>query len=155
MRPSRPLPRQQTVFCHFCGKPYPAGRGICPVCKAREKTAHAAPTLRVVNIEKGMPSVEDARTLMNDAIAKGRKDGVRVLKIIHGYGSSGVGGALRIELRKMLATKRAAGAISEWIPGEEFSTLSAEGAALLRQFPKLRTDADMGRRNQGMTLVVL
>lgn len=155
MRASRNASSQRTTICHFCGKPYPAGRGICPVCNAREKTAHAAPTLRVLNIEKGMPSVEEARTLMNDAIARAKKDGVKILKVIHGYGSSGVGGTLRIELRKMLATKRAAGTISEWIPGEEFSTLSAKGAALIRQFPKLRADGDIGRKNQGMTLVVL
>jgi hypothetical protein len=55
--------------------------------------------LRTVNLEEGLPSVEQARTRLVSEITSARSAGTRLLKVIHGYGSSGVGGDLRIALQ--------------------------------------------------------
>ena len=57
---------------------------------------------KTVNIEKGMPRLENAKVMLQDQINMARRTGIKVLKVIHGYGSSGTGGILRTELRKML-----------------------------------------------------
>ena len=48
--------------------------------------------LREVNMELGKPIVEKAIGRLTFEIHHSRKMGVSVLKIIHGYGSSGTGG---------------------------------------------------------------
>ena len=49
-----------------------------------------------------MPTVEQARARLIGELQIARKDGVKVIKFIHGYGSSGVGGDLRIALQATL-----------------------------------------------------
>ena len=48
----------------------------------------------------GMPTLEDARRLVIEEIRKAKREGAKVLKVIHGYGSSGTGGKLCVGLRK-------------------------------------------------------
>jgi DNA-nicking Smr family endonuclease len=57
-----------------------------------------------VNLEMGHPTVEEARRLLKAELEKCRSRKVTAVKVIHGYGSSGVGGALRqgIRLRRKL-----------------------------------------------------
>ncbi len=45
---------------------------------------------------------------------------VKVLKLIHGYDSTGRGGKIRIGIRNELATMQRRGLIKDYIPGEEF-----------------------------------
>ena len=69
--------------------------------------------IKVVNLEDGMPKVEQARLRMQHELALARSQGVVAVKLIHGYGSSGTGGALRNELQKEL---RSAGTARERSP---------------------------------------
>ncbi len=50
---------------------------------------------RTVNIEKGHPQLHKALHHLQQEINIARKSGIKVLKIIHGYGSSGKGGAMK------------------------------------------------------------
>ena len=59
--------------------------------------------IRIYNVEAGMPTLDDARRLVIGEIKRAKRDGVKVLKVIHGYGSSGKGGALCVGLRKSRA----------------------------------------------------
>jgi DNA-nicking Smr family endonuclease len=56
----------------------------------------------VHNLELGMPSLEEARKNLITIINEEKKRRHGVIKIIHGYGSSGVGGVLYHGLRKSL-----------------------------------------------------
>ena len=49
---------------------------------------------RVINVKADLPALEEARRLVIEEIKRAKRDGVRVLKIIHGYGSTGKGGTL-------------------------------------------------------------
>ena len=51
--------------------------------------------LRVVNLEDGKPRVDAAIRRLTYELAHTRACGCTVLKIIHGYGSSGAGGRIR------------------------------------------------------------
>ena len=50
--------------------------------------------IRTFNVEAGLPTLDEARRLVIAEIKQAQRDGARVLKVIHGYGSSGKGGAL-------------------------------------------------------------
>ncbi len=112
-------------------------------------------TVRTVNVEADLPTLEEARKRTLDEIRKARREGVRVLKIIHGYGSTGKGGKLCIGLRKSFALRKKEGVIKEFIPGEEFSIFNPTVLALLERAPELRGDPDLDATNEGVTLLLL
>lgn len=111
--------------------------------------------MRVLNIKESMPTVEEARRILLDALSSAKADGVEVLKIIHGYGSSGVGGALRTGLRASLRRRRKEGLVREVIHGESWDIFGDRAQQLLQQHPALRRDRDLNNCNEGITLVIL
>ena len=86
---------------------------------------------------------------------QGRRQGLRVLTFIHGYGSSGRGGAIRLAVREQLAFLKRQHRINDFILGEEFRRSAGPTRNLLRRFPAMTNHRDLNRANQGITLVVL
>ncbi len=111
--------------------------------------------LKVVDLERGMPSVPLALSLLQDALHIARAERYRGVKVIHGYGSSGEGGAIRTAMQAELARRAAGGEIKAFIPGEEWRISDEPSWALLRANPELKEDSDLGRGNKGITIVVL
>jgi len=111
--------------------------------------------IRTFNVEADFPSLEEARRLVIEAIRKARRDGVRVLKIIHGYGSSGKGGTLCIGLRKSFALRKKEGVLKAAIAGEDFSIFNRTTLDLLEAVPELRGDPDLDATNGGVTVLWL
>ena len=111
--------------------------------------------VKVVNLEDGMPSVEQARSRLSGELGAARASGVKILKIIHGYGSSGVGGDLRFALQASLRQAAELREVRACIYGENWRKADAQAWALLKQFPELKDDRDLGKGNRGITLVVL
>lgn len=111
--------------------------------------------LRMLDIEDGMPSVPQARARLGTEIDLARRDGVKVLKLVHGYGSSGVGGDLRIALQATLQQMAQRREISHCIFGENWRTSDERSWSLLKRMPELKDDSDLGKGNKGITLVVL
>jgi|SRR6516225_4126500 len=111
--------------------------------------------LRVLDVEDGMPSVPQARARLNTEIDLARRNGVKVLKLVHGYGSSGVGGDLRIALQATLRQMAQNHEIGDCIFGENWRTSDERSWGLLKRMPELKGDIDLGKGNKGITLVVL
>lgn len=78
-----------------------------------------------------------------------------MLKLIHGYGSTGAGGDIRIAVQARLREMAERGLIRNCIFGEDWSKSCAEVWELLQAQPDLKKDADLGRRNRGITVVLL
>lgn len=108
----------------------------------------------VENLEKGMPSVVEAQRRLENLIKRYKQQGHPALKIIHGYGSSGVGGALRTELRSWLHGRVKSKAILDIIPGEELER-GIKVLPHLEDFPQLEWDNDFDRRNAGITIILI
>lgn len=108
-----------------------------------------------VNIKDGMPSLVEARQRLVARIAEAQRNGTAVLKIIHGYGSSGVGGKLRIALRKTLERLRSEGRLRCVIPGENWDIFDPATQGLLGDYEELSGDPDLGQHNAGITIVEL
>jgi hypothetical protein len=111
--------------------------------------------VKIVNLEHGWPSVEQARARLSTELKLARNGGARILKVIHGYGSSGIGGDLRIGLQATLRQMADRREIRACIYGENWCKADERAWALLRQFPELKEDRDLARGNRGITLVVL
>ena len=111
--------------------------------------------LKTVNLEAGMPVVRDALSSLDRELAAAKKEGWKLLKLIHGYGSSGVGGDLRMAIQKGLRELKNDGQIHDCIFGEDWAASAQASWELIKMYPKLKQDADLGRRNQGITIVVI
>jgi DNA-nicking Smr family endonuclease len=112
-------------------------------------------TLRTINLEDGMPTVEQARARLASELRAARQRGVVILKLIHGYGSTGVGGDLRIAIQSTLRLMADRSEIRACIFGENWRKSDEQTWALLKQLPELKADRDLGRGNRGITLVLL
>lgn len=111
--------------------------------------------MKVVNLELNRPTVPTALSLLEDALHIARQQGYAAMKLIHGYGSSGVGGDIRIAAQKTLAQKATDKLIHAFIAGEEWRISNEAAWELLKKFPELKQDADLGRANRGISVVVL
>ena len=111
--------------------------------------------IKTVILKEGMPSVEQARSRLLTETQAARNAGVHVLKIVHGYGSSGVGGDLRIALQATLRQMVTRHEITECIYGENWRKSDERSWTLLKRMPDLGEDRDLGKANRGITIVVL
>jgi hypothetical protein len=109
----------------------------------------------LINIEHGRPKVESAILKLKLEMSTLRRVGVHTVKIIHGYGSTGSGGAIRIAARQYLCEQLEAGRIKAFCPGENFGPFENSGRKMVTLVPALRQDPDWGRQNDGVTLVIL
>jgi hypothetical protein len=108
-----------------------------------------------LNLKSGRPSIDDARRRLLGELEAARRQGVKVVKVIHGWGSSGQGGALGPAIRKSLRLRVKEGKAVLVVPGERFSTDTEEGRRLLQRHPALRRDSDCNRANPGITVIEL
>jgi hypothetical protein len=107
------------------------------------------------NVESSFPTLDEARRLVIDEIKSAKRKGFRVLKIIHGYGSSGKGGAHCTGLRKSFGLRKKEGVIKDFLAGEEFSIFNNATLNLLEAVPELRGDSDLDATNEGVTILWL
>jgi hypothetical protein len=108
-----------------------------------------------INIEQGLPTLEEARARLKSALEDCRTRNVYAAKIIHGYGSTGVGGVLRDGIRKSLISRRKEGQIKAVIFGENWTVFDPIARAILDVCPELSKDRDFCNSNPGICLVVL
>lgn len=111
--------------------------------------------IKIINLEDGMPKVEEARLRMQHELQVARQQGYAAVKLIHGYGSSGIGGSLRIELQKELKRMTGAGHIRSFIFGEDWRISDEKTWELLKRYPEWKRDADLGKNNKGISIVLL
>lgn len=102
-----------------------------------------------------MPSVQTALQRLDHEIALARREKHFLLKVVHGYGSTGSGGDIRIAVQRRLHDLAEAGQIRGCIFGENWSKADDAAWRLLQARPDLKNDHDLGRRNLGMTVVLL
>lgn len=111
--------------------------------------------IRIINIEKGMPTVPQAQQILLVELRRARAERVTAVKIIHGYGSSGVGGRLKDAIRKSLSLRKKEGKLACFVAGENWSVFDEEARTVLEHCPELRRDSDLENGNAGITVAVL
>lgn len=114
-----------------------------------------APSVLQLNIKSDMPTVDEARRRLIQELQRAKARGIKAIKLIHGYGSTGVGGRLRDGLRSSLARRRKEGLIQAYVIGEKWSIFEDAARAVLEACPELRGDSDLDRFNEGVTIILL
>ena len=112
-------------------------------------------SITALNLEDGMPTVDEAIMRMNLGFQEMRNSGKRIVRLIHGYGSTGRGGKIRIGVREELRIMKRRGQIKDFIHGEDFGPTDESSRRLVERDSTINRDPDYGRMNHGITIVVL
>lgn len=80
-----------------------------------------------------MPAVQEALQRLEREIAVARQGKVVLLKVVHGYGSSGVGGDIRVAVQKRLRELVDGGQIRGYIFGENWSSRTRRPGGCVRR----------------------
>ena len=150
--------------CTTCGNQIQSSARQCPYCEqpqaivSREPKPKSKPkskakrTIVTVNLEEGRPFVEDALRRMDRQFYEARLGGTAVVRLIHGYGSSGTGGAIKQAVRTELEAALRHGTIKQYVSGEDYQH-SAIGRNLRSRFSELKECLRTDQGNPGITLV--
>ena len=103
---------------------------------------------KVLSITLPAPMLKEAKRLA-------REENVAVVKFIHGYGSTGAGGEIRIAVQAELAKRREQGELKAVIFGEDWRISNEAAWEVLKKIPELKRDIDLGRQNEGISLVFI
>lgn len=111
--------------------------------------------LITIDIKSNQQTVAEAIAQFEIEVEAYRKGGYKVMKVIHGYGSHGVGGAIRIELIKKLKHLKSRGKIFDYCLGNEWPSAKQVKKMAINYCPDLLADRDMVFVNSGITIVLL
>ena len=110
--------------------------------------------MKSFDIKSDMPFVSEAgkrlATIIRNCTGKDK-----VIKIVHGYGSSGVGGSIKTSVHKSLRSKVSSGEIKAFIPGEAFAEMMGYDEVIKTFEHLLKSDSDYKKMNDGITYIIL
>ena len=109
--------------------------------------------LKTLNIEAGLPTIDEDRRRLLDELRQAKQSGIIAVKIIHRYGSTGKGGALRGALGTSLLRRKKEGLVTRI--GEKWSVFEEDARYAIERCPELHHDRDLHRSNEGITIAVL
>ena len=155
--PTRISPEEQAridaeetkLFLHYLENAKVVKEEEEPVVRSKRSSSF----IPAMNLESGMPVVDEAVSRMRLGIQQMRSCGVRVVKLIHGYGSTGTGGRIRVGVRAELDGMKRKKMIRDYISGEHFGPFDESSRKLVELNKNVAADPDYGRGNQGITIV--
>ena len=111
-----------------------------------------AKKVAVVNLEDSMPTAEAAVQRLKNALTSHKGQGCKAVIVIHGYGSTGVGGAIKTAARKCLGESSLRGIVRTYAAGEQWLIRKKELLAVCRDLEKYERGI---ANNPGVTVVIL
>jgi hypothetical protein len=111
--------------------------------------------MKVYDIKSDMPNVNDAGKRLALAIKDAKSSKEKIIKIIHGYGSHGIGGSIKIAIRKSLGKRVKNQEIKAYIPGEAFAVMMGFDEVTREHIDLIKNDSDFKKMNDGITYVIL
>ena len=106
-----------------------------------------------INIKQDMPIVADAMRYLQTSIERLKREKYEVVLIIHGYGSTGKGGAIHDKARQWLKAQERNGKIKTVIFGEDFTLFNFDALALKNKCRELEPLLKIC--NHGVTVIEL
>ena len=147
-----------SISCPTCGNPRNLLAYQCQYCGDSESPIISAGKLTpyVINLELDMPTVDEALDRFDDELRIVMKAGFKLVKVIHGHGSSGVGGKIRRAFREAMEHNRWGHLIRDVYYGEELLA-GREGLTDLNKYhPRLQKELSKDFfGNAGITLLVM
>ncbi|MBE7082607.1 MAG: hypothetical protein E7378_02920 [Clostridiales bacterium] len=109
--------------------------------------------LITINLKDDMPPVDIALCNMELEIEVAKVSGVKAIKFIHGYGSSGAGGAICQAVRERLFSLKKQKIIKDYIFGEDWDLNNPKCFKLITTLKSGYDGEDLNYSNAGMTIV--
>lgn len=144
--------------CDICGNEIDDIATSCPFCHSPQEPLQTikkktVKRVLVLNIKKNNPTVDEAMQQLATEISTARKRHIKVMKIIHGYGSTGAGGVIKPALLSKLRSLKNDGNIKMYITGEEHNEYAGGRNYLLNKYPELKETWKEDRGNRGITFI--
>ena len=108
--------------------------------------------IKEINLEYGQPTVERAVQNMVNQLSTCKGQGCKAVILIHGYGSSGIGGSIKTAVLKKLQEPFLKGVVRDYCGGEHWQERKK---AMLDIRPTLAQYSRRFDGNPGVTVVVL
>ena len=109
--------------------------------------------LITINLKDNMPPVDIALCNMELEIEIAKVSGVKAIKFIHGYGSSGQGGQICQAVRARLMSLKKQRIIKDYIFGEDWNLENPKCFKLITTLKDGYDGEDLNHQNAGMTVV--
>ncbi len=106
-----------------------------------------------IDIKSDKPIVSTANLRLLNSIKQYKSE--KVIKIIHGYGSSGVGGKIKHMVHETLNTLKDQHQIMDYIPGEALVSFMGYADLIQKYKPLIQQDSDFKKGNDGITYVFI
>ena len=108
-----------------------------------------------MNLKEFMPTVSQALAMIELEIKACKLEGIKVIKIIHGYGSNGVGGAIKRALPLWAKRQKQKGVITEFIKGEQWLQENPVIDKIKAICPYVIGDIELYHANAGVSVVLI
>ena len=112
-------------------------------------------TYRTINIKQDMPTTDYAIHLMLEEVKLAKFTGEKVVVVIHGYGSHGVGGLIKQEVQKTLTELKRHGNITDFVSGEQWNASAPVCRQILSYNPDVEIAHDLHLHNVGITVILV
>lgn len=108
-----------------------------------------------INLKEFLPTVELAIANLEIQIDIAKQSFTKGIKVIHGYGSHGKGGAICSAVKKYLIMAKRKKIIKDIISGSEWSLQNEKSLSLIFSCPSCSNDEDLNKGNVGITIIML
>lgn len=112
--------------------------------------------MEVINIKEDNTQTDVAVSYALIEIDTRKKFGNKIFKVIHGYGSHGVGGDIKKDLHQKLKKLKKEKYIRDYIKGETFTITKVKELKLEKnEYNLLILDEDYNNINPGHTIIIV
>lgn len=111
--------------------------------------------IRVVNIKEGNPNRDYAMYLLDMEIKYSKAVGGRVIVVIHGYGSHGVGGAIKEAIKEYLPRLKKNKVITDYVFGENWGDTNETKNLICRISPDALVNEHLLSPNAGLSVILV
>ena len=108
-----------------------------------------------LNLKEDSPTVELALAMFEIELERCKLEGVKVIKVLHGYGSHGKGGDICRNLRTLCFKLKKEKKIKDFLLGNEWDLANQKCFDIVTNLKNYHDDNDLGANNPGITFVVL
>ena len=149
---------QLSALCPDCGNPRKAIEKNCPFCGSEDlpPVSKKLAGIFTLNLEEKLPTVDQALEKFDATLEELALTAIRVIKVIHGYGSGGKGGRIKEAIRQELIYQKRSHIIDSYVAGEDLIPTKSSYQDLFKRHPTLKnmlTKDIFG--NPGITLIIL
>ncbi len=107
----------------------------------------------LINLEENLPSADEALNMLKKHIKISRSKKTKSLVIVHGYGSSGVGGKIKIKVCSWLQAQERNHKIRAVVFGEDYNMMNEQARLINAKYKELHEY--YGKFNHGISIVIL